>query len=488
VTANDSAMFVEEAIRRTPVHGEYDVVVVGGGPSGIAAAAAAASHGCRTLLIERYGFLGGMGTAAGVTNFFGLYANVYGEIRQVVHGICDELLERIDRLGGLNEPHIVFNKTKARAYDTAIYKCAAYQLLLAKGVDVLFHALAVGVVMKPDGEIGSLLVETKSGRRAVLGKIFIDCSGDADLAKWAGAPFAMGDDAGNLLYPTMTFRVNGVAPAAAGDAWRTIRPLMARAMERGRSLPGTHAVLRPQRNPIEWRVNVTKVKNPDGRAVNGCDALELSAGEIEGRRQAIEFFDFLRQDVPGFRDAYIVDIPPQLGVRETRRIVGEYQVSGDDIMSFRQFDDSIGVNGLPIDNYIAESTGWEWPDPSSSIGTFDLPYRMLLPMAVSNLLVAGRCASTTHEGQSATRASGACFVMGQAAGTAASLAVANNISPARIAAATLRPILERDGVYFCEVPAVQKRAVQREPAASFFDSGPAIASGADARIFDREAQ
>ena len=143
VTANDSAMFVEEAIRRTPVHGEYDVVVVGGGPSGIAAAAAAASHGCRTLLIERYGFLGGMGTAAGVTNFFGLYANVYGEIRQVVHGICDELLERIDRLGGLNEPHIVFNKTKARAYDTAIYKCAADQLLLAKGVDVLFHALAV---------------------------------------------------------------------------------------------------------------------------------------------------------------------------------------------------------------------------------------------------------------------------------------------------------------------------------------------------------
>ena len=176
MTANDSAMFVEEAIRRTPVHGEYDVVVVGGGPSGIAAAAAAASHGCRTLLIERYGFLGGMGTAAGVTNFFGLYANVYGEIRQVVHGICDELLERIDRLGGLNEPHIVFNKTKARAYDTAIYKCAADQLLLAKGVDVLFHALAVGVVMKPDGEIGSLLVETKSGRRAVIGKIFIDCS------------------------------------------------------------------------------------------------------------------------------------------------------------------------------------------------------------------------------------------------------------------------------------------------------------------------
>src|SRR5437870_9183611 len=177
---NQAPKVLLEPERHVPVHGEYEVVVIDGGPAGIMAAAAAAMHGRETLLVERYGFLGGMGTAAGVTNFFGLYANVEGEIRQVVHGIVDELLTRIDQLGGLNAPHLVMGKTKAQAYDTAAYKCAADDLLLAKGVEVLFHALAAGVIMHPDRAIRALLIETKSGRRAVLGKMFIDCSGDGD--------------------------------------------------------------------------------------------------------------------------------------------------------------------------------------------------------------------------------------------------------------------------------------------------------------------
>src|SRR5687767_8705261 len=172
---------IDEPARRVPLYGEYDVVVLGGGPAGIAAAAAAGVTGRRTLLIERYGFLGGMGTAAGVTNFCGLHANVHGDIRQVVHGVADELLGRIERLGGLNEPHLIFGKTKAQAYDAAAYKCAADDLLLARNVDLLFHALAANALM--DGErINALLVETKSGRLAVRGAIFIDCSGDGDLA------------------------------------------------------------------------------------------------------------------------------------------------------------------------------------------------------------------------------------------------------------------------------------------------------------------
>src|SRR5215217_3451857 len=129
-----------ESSRQTAVHGEYDVVVLGGGPAGIAAAVAAAGHGRSTLLVERYGFLGGMGTAAGVTNFCGLHANVHGEIRQVVHGVADDLLSRIDRLGGLNEPHNLFGKTVAQAYDTAAYKIAADDLMVAAGVHLLFHA------------------------------------------------------------------------------------------------------------------------------------------------------------------------------------------------------------------------------------------------------------------------------------------------------------------------------------------------------------
>src|SRR4051812_38807473 len=179
---------ITEPSRKTPVYGEYEVVVLGGGPAGMAAAVAAARSGRKTLLVERYGFLGGMGTAAGVTNFCGLHANVQGEIRQVVHGVADQLLERIDRLGGLNQPHGLFGKTVAQAYDTAAYKIAADDLMLSAGVEILFHALGAGVLM--DGRrVTGLLVETKSGRQAVLGQTFVDASGDGDLAAWAGAPY-----------------------------------------------------------------------------------------------------------------------------------------------------------------------------------------------------------------------------------------------------------------------------------------------------------
>src|SRR5690606_4244287 len=185
----------------------------------------------KTLLVERYGFLGGMGTAAGVTNFCGLHANVHGEIRQVVHGVADDLLGRIDRLGGLNKPHSIFGKTFAQAYDNAAYKIAADDLLLSRNVDILFHALAAGTVM--DGErVDALLLETKSGRQAVRAKIFIDCSGDGDVAAFAGAPFEIGDADGSMLYPTMMFRLNGVDPDSAGEAWKSIPLLMDEAEKR----------------------------------------------------------------------------------------------------------------------------------------------------------------------------------------------------------------------------------------------------------------
>ena len=213
---------ITEPARDTPIFGEFEIVVLGGGPAGIAAAAAAGALGRKTLLIERYGFLGGMGTAAGVTNFCGLHANVHGDIRQVVHGVADDLLARLDALGGLNEPHLIFGKTKAQAYDTAAYKCAADDLLVARKVDVLFHALAAGAVMN-GVRIDALLIETKSGRMAVRADMFIDCSGDGDLASFAGAPFELGDADGNMLYPTMMFRLNGVDPHAAGEAGRPSR-------------------------------------------------------------------------------------------------------------------------------------------------------------------------------------------------------------------------------------------------------------------------
>jgi hypothetical protein len=442
-----AATHLTEPERKTPIGGDYDVIVLGGGPAGIAAAAAAGMHGRKVLLVERYGFLGGMGTAAGVTNFCGLHANVHGEIRQVVHGIADDLLARIDRLGGLNKPHLVFGKIHAQAYDTAAYKCAADDLLLSHKVDILFHAFATGVAMESDTRIKALFIETKSGRSAILGRAFIDCSGDGDLAAFAGAAFEKGDADGRLLYPTMMFRVNGVDATVAGDAWRTIPALMEAAEKRGGTFPRKGAVVRPQKHTNEWRVNVTQVKNPDGRAVDGTDARALSGGEIEGRRQAISFFEFLRREAPGFADAYVVDIPPQLGIRETRRVNGRYQLTAEDVISCASFADTIGVNGWPVENHVAGDVVWRWPDIPASRGFNHLPYRMLVPVGFDNLLVAGRCASMTHEGQSAARVSGACFVMGQAAGTAAHLSLARNGGSADIPVDRLQETLQNDGAY-----------------------------------------
>ena len=160
-------MHITEPARQTPLHGEYDVVVLGGGPAGLLAAASAARNGASVLLVERYGFLGGMGTAAGVSNFCGLHANVHGTIRQVVHGMTDELLDRMRALDGLNEPHLILGKIHAQAYDISAFKCAADGLLRDSGAGVLFHALATGMARGADGDVDTLFLETKSGRRAV---------------------------------------------------------------------------------------------------------------------------------------------------------------------------------------------------------------------------------------------------------------------------------------------------------------------------------
>jgi FAD dependent oxidoreductase len=438
---------IEEPARQVPLYGEYEVAVLGGGPAGIAAAVAAARASRRTLLIERYGFLGGMGTAAGVTNFCGLHGNVHGEMRRLVQGIASELLARIDRLGGLNAPHLVLGKILAQAYDTAAYKIAADDLLAAHKVDVLFHALGASVVMDGERRIEALMVETKGGRQAVRADIFIDCSGDGDLAAWAGAPFELGDVAGHTLYPSMMFRINGVDPVKAGDAWRTIPQLMDEAVKNGtHSFPRKGAIVRPQRHAQEWRVNFTQLARADGSAINGVEPVDLTRGEIDGRRQAVEAFRFLRT-VPGFENSYIIDLPPQLGIRETRRVVGRYQLTGEDVLTCASFEDSIGVNGWPIEAHVAGDVIFKFPPIPESRGYNELPYRMLVTERIDNLLIAGRCASMSQEGQSAARVSGACFAMGEAAGLAASLALSGNTLPREIAIERLQQALKEQGAF-----------------------------------------
>lgn len=437
--------FLEEPARRTLLLDEVEVLVLGGGPAGIAAAAGAARAGARTLLVERYGFLGGMGTAAGVTNFCGLYANVHGDIRRVVYGIVDELLARIDALGGLSAPHLIFGKTRAQAYDLSAYKCAADDLLLAAGAKLLFHAQAVGVAMKNQTEIDALLIETRSGRRALRARVFIDASGDGELAAFAGAPWEKSE---HLLYPTLMFKVNNVDPDGAKHAIEEIPRLMQEAEASGaHRFARMGAIVRPMKNPREWRANVTQIRNEQGLAMDGTDAAQLSAGEIEGRRQVRDYIRFLRERVPGFEASYVSDIAPQVGIRETRRVKGEYLLAGEDVLECRDFTDTIGVNGWPLEQHVAGDVRWSWPAIPESRGFNQLPYRMILPLHIDNLLVAGRCASMTQAGQSAARVSGGCFVMGQAAGAAAAMALAQQLKPRALDARSLQAQLAREGAY-----------------------------------------
>ena len=439
-------MFVLEERRETPVMGEYEVVVLGGGPAGIAAAAAAGRAGRATILVERYGFLGGAGTAAGLANFCGLHAKVHGEHRQVVHGISDDILSRLERLGGLSQPHAIFNdRILAQAYDISAYKIAADELLLSAEVKLLFHAFAVAAVKFSQSEIEALIIETKSGRKAILGKRFIDCSGDADLAAWAGAPYEVGDGAGNMLYPSTMYRIGGVDPLKAGKAWEVIPKLMEEAAASGRRFPRRKPIVRPQPNATEWRANLTQIRNPDGSAVSGIDAEELAFGEVEGRRQVRDTFEFIRASAPGFERAHIADIAPQIGIRETRRLRGEYMLTEDDVLGCADFADTIGVNGWPVEEHVAGDV--EFRFQKAPRGFNQLPYRMILPLGIDNLLVAGRCASMTHGGQSAARVSGPCFVMGQAAGTAAHLSLQRDVKPATIDVKALQKQLEADGAW-----------------------------------------
>lgn len=419
-----------EPSQTLPIFGDYDVVVVGGGPAGLAASVSASKHGKKVLLVERYGFLGGMGTAGGVTNFAGLYGRKSGEIVQLVHGVVDDLLARLDLLGGLNDPQDGMNGCiRVRSYDVSAYKCAADQWLLAAGVKILFHAYAVNVIMNLQ-QITAIVLETKSGRCAVRAKHFIDCSGDADVAKFAGVPYELGDGYGSGLFPSLMFRVGGVDPDSAMQAIGPFHAINEWIERVKKEQPGRYkfaregAILRPQKDPREWRVNVTQISNLHGMAMDATDASQLSAGELEGRRQIADFFEFLKNEIPGFENARIVDIAPQVGIRESRRINGHYKLSGQDILESVVFEDSIGLNTWPMEVHTNGRIEWNFPyNLERGVGrTYnDLPWRMLVPLKADNLLVAGRCASMTHEGQSAARVSGACFVMGQAAGTAAAL-------------------------------------------------------------------
>ena len=440
-----------EPAREIELAAETEILIIGGGPAGIAAATAAARCGARVMLLEKYGFLGGMGTAAMVTNFCGLHANINGSVQQIVRGVADDILERLDNLDGLREPHPVKAKggghdVAAQAYDTSAYKMATDDLLLSAGVDIRFHTFAVDVLM--DGaRIDAVLVETKSGRKAIKAEVFIDCSGDGDLAYWSGAECVKGDDNGFMAYPTTMFRVANVDDDKVHNEGKPNLSALIEAAAKDYNLPRKTGVLGSQPHAGEWRVNLTQISR-DGDPIDGSDWNDLGFAETEGRRQSQEYFRFLKDCVPGFENSYLLETAPQVGIRETRRIIGEHILSEDDILSCRDFEDSIGCNGWPLEQHLKGSAKWTF---LGGRGYHQIPFGTTLPKGVDNLLVAGRCASTTPEGQASLRVSGPCFAMGQAVGTAAELARRSGVTPKEIDVKALQHRLVSDGAFIGDI-------------------------------------
>jgi hypothetical protein len=440
---------------------DYDVLVVGGGNAGCAAALAAARTGARTLLVERYGFLGGTATAAMV----GPWMTFHSGADRIVGGIAQEIVERLIALGGSpgHIPDASGYVPTITPFDPEIHKALLFDLMRESNVHLLLHALVVGAECAGDGVRGATFA-TVGGPRTVRARCTIDATADAFVAAAAGCELQQGDERGRVQPASLMFRLSHVdmdvlaayvrerpdqmrtalAPeernAAALTAVAGLYELWQQAQAGGIEIPRELVSFFISPYPDEVTVNMTRVVD-----VDPLDPDDLTRAEIEARGQAMRLVAFFRARVPGFANARIAATATQIGVRESRRIVGEYTLTRDDILERRTFEDAVARSAYPIDihNPSGSGTTTQRLPPGTS---YEIPYRCLVPRRIDDLLVAGRCISTTHEALASTRLTPTVMTLGQAAGTAAALALAAGVRPRALDAHVLRERLIADGV------------------------------------------
>jgi hypothetical protein len=454
----ENVTHILEPAKELPVRLTVDVLVVGGGPSGIIAAQAAAEDGLNVTLIDSRSFVGGnMTIGLPILGFLGQKGN------QIIKGLPQKFIDRLKERNAASEHRPCPLHMSLTLVEQEAVKTVALEMLNDAGVNVLLYVFFAGVIMEGD-TIKGVIIESKSGREVILAKTVIDCTGDADVAYRAGVACEYGNDTGGVQPPTLMFCMGGVNTEklrlSIAEEPRTyltdfipaeyfgqnnqfivvgMRSLMEKARENGFELPVERTIIITGLREGEVWINMTRVNG-----VNGTDPESLTFGEIEGRRQIEDIQRYLIAYVPGFETAFFTKMAPFIGIRETRRIVGKYVLTSDDILSCKRFDDSIAVASYPLDIHHPEGGGCTltWCGDC-----YDIPYRSLIPEKIENLIIAGRCISTTHEAMSAIRVMAPCMAMGEAAGRAAKIAVRENINPSAINVVKLREELIAKGAY-----------------------------------------
>jgi hypothetical protein len=449
---------IQEPAREIPVRREVDVLVVGGGPSGIMAALAAVEDGLNVMLIESRSFVGGnMTIGLPILGFLGQKGN------QIIKGLPQKFIDRLKAVEASSEHRPCPLHMSLTLVEPEAVKTVGLQMLVEAGVEVLFYVFCAGVVKEGD-ELKGVIIESKAGREVLLAKTIIDCSGDADVAFRAGVPCEFGNEEGGVQPPTLMFCLGGVDTEklrlSIAEEPRTyltdfipseyfgqnnqfvlvgMRNLIKKAQDAGLRLATERTILITGLRKGEVWVNMTRING-----VNGTDPASLSFGEIDGRDQIRDIQRYLIEYVPGFESAYFLRTAPFLGIRETRRIVGHYTMTREDIMACQHFDDAIAVASYPLDIHHPQGGGCtlEWCGDC-----YDIPYRSLVPQKIKNLLVAGRSISTTHEAMSAIRVMAPCMAMGEAAGRAARIALRDGIQPADVDVRKVQKELLEKGAY-----------------------------------------
>jgi FAD dependent oxidoreductase len=442
-----------EGERKIPIIKECDVVVSGGGPSGIAAAISCSRLGVKTLLIEKNGWVGGMATSGLVHPFMPSYAGDHMINKGLFLEIVKRLLEQkaaihpgTTKMGTGYSGYVVWPHASVTPFDVEVLKWILQDLIEEASVDLLLHSHVVGGISESDKTTG-VIIESKSGRMAIKSKIVIDATGDGDLAKFLDIPFKKGSDNDNNLQPaTLFFRLGGVNRKIV-DSYiekhpeeRHFQSFAKIAKEKGEFIDTKHDVLffyTPREDEVA--VNTTRI-----HGIDGTNVVDLTRAELECRKQIRILVKFFKKYVPGFENSYITTTAQEIGIRESRRVVGEYTLTRDDLLSTRQFPDNIAQSSYMIDIHDRESTDLFYtPIPEGK--SYGIPYRCLVPIKMENILFAGRCISSTQEAQGSLRVMPPAFSIGQAAGTAAALAVKHNVFPRNLDINLLRQELLKSG-------------------------------------------